>query len=216
MLCNVQLACACMQKTKLTAVKNGRFPSLQFYCSLHKTFGVKAWLVHTGSKGGKKTLKPWDGVDFWTAELEEWERQMIVEVKYFNRPEAVAKKEKEDPQFFAGPFDPKKFLVRAAIYSAAMKQNSCCRQQCCSARRKHITSSSLCTSALQMRFASASAAEARSCSTPSSSTASALHVCSCSATTTTSTAPSRPLLYMPLHALRPHLPPPLPCEKTGS
>lgn len=104
-----------MQKTKMTAIKHGRFPSLQFYCSLHKRFGAKAWLVHTGSKGGKKTLNPWAGADFRTVELEEWERQMIVEVKYFNRPEAVAKKEAEDPHFFEGPFDPTKFLVRAAI-----------------------------------------------------------------------------------------------------
>lgn len=200
----------------MTAIKHGRFPSLQFYCSLHGRFGAMAWLTYTGSRGGKKTLDVWAGTDFWFfRDLEEWQRLLIVEVKYFNRPKAVAAKEKEDPNFFEGPFDPRKFLVRCAHVFAA-KQISCPRQQCCSARRKRSTSMSLFTSALQIRFASASAAEARSCSIPSSSTASALHVCSCCATTTTSTALSRPLLYMPLHALRPHLPPPLPCEKTGS
>lgn len=104
-----------MQKSKMTAIKHGRFPSLQFYCSLHKTFGVMAWLVHTGSKGGKTTLDPWADVDFWTVKLAPWERQMIVDLKYFNRPEAVAAAEARDPHFFDGPFDPTKFLVRAAI-----------------------------------------------------------------------------------------------------
>lgn len=108
--CNAQRAC--MQRTKLTGVTHGRFPYLQFYCALHMTFGAKAWLVHTGSGGGKKSLDVWEGTIFWTMELEEWERQGIIDMKYFNRTEAIVAVEAKNPRFFEGPFDPKKFLVR--------------------------------------------------------------------------------------------------------
>lgn len=103
-----------MQPHALCAAKYCRFPKLQFYCSLHKDFGVKAWLVWTGSKGGKKSKNPWEGVDFWFDEIPEEHRQIIIREKYFNRPDAVAAAEAKDPDFFAGPFDPNKFLVRTA------------------------------------------------------------------------------------------------------
>lgn len=103
-----------MQPHKLCAAKYGSFPKLQFYCSLHKDFGVRAWLAWTGSKGGKKTKDPWEGVKFWFDEIPEEHRQIIIREKYFNRPAAVAAKEAKEPGFFEGPFDPNKFLVRIA------------------------------------------------------------------------------------------------------
>ena len=117
-----------MQPHALCAAKYGSLPKLQFYCSLHKDFGVKVWLTYTGSKGGKKSKNPWEGIKFWFDEIPESYRDIIIREKHFNRPEAVAAKEKEDPNFFAGPFDPTKFLVRSARLHVTHCRSQCFRE----------------------------------------------------------------------------------------
>lgn len=97
---------------KLRNASYGQYPKVQFYCAMHKDFGVKLYIVRGGSTGGKQQPTTWAGVRFWYDYLSEALRQEIIRQKYFNRPAAVAAAEADNMDYFKGPFDPTKFLVR--------------------------------------------------------------------------------------------------------
>lgn len=107
-----------MQDNKLRNATYGQYPKLQYYCVMHKDFGAKMYIVRGGSSGGKKQPTTWAGVKFWYDWLSPQQRQQIIEQNYFNRPEAVAAAlAAHGPDYFKGPFDPNKFLVRPCSHA---------------------------------------------------------------------------------------------------
>lgn len=110
-----------MQANKLRNARYGQYPKLQYYCVIHKDFGAKVYIVRGGSSGGKKQPATWEGVRFWYDWLSPAQLQQIIDQNYFNRPEAVAAAlAAHGPDFFKGPFDPDKFLVRPRHAQHAM------------------------------------------------------------------------------------------------
>ena len=113
-----------LQANKLRNASYGQFPKVQWYSAEHKDFGVKMYIVRSGSSGGKKNAATWEDVGFWDApgRISESVRQRIVDAEYFNRPAAsMAAKARGGADFFKGPYDPKKYLVRITVATDATR-----------------------------------------------------------------------------------------------
>jgi hypothetical protein len=85
----------------------GDLPKLFCFFLGHPDFGVRAWVMHTGSNGG--AVGAWEGVRFWTDELSDSVKREIAAHDHCNYPEAV---NANPAELRGGDFDPRKFRVR--------------------------------------------------------------------------------------------------------